>query len=96
MGYVEVWKGLCLQSAYYVSSVNNNPPIGSELTEQADFNRSIARHFGQFVAQLHLSGILHHDLNSGNVLFSLDGNSCHFALIDINRMTFILKGKIFH
>ena len=93
VSYIEVWSGLFLQSAYYVSLVNNDAAIGTELTEEADFNRNIARDFGRFVAQLHLNGILHHDLNSGNVLFSLEGDDCHFALIDINRMTFHPKDQ---
>ena len=93
VGYVEVWSGLFLQSAYYISLANFEPAIGTELTEQPDFNREIAKYFGQYVAQLHLQGILHHDLNSSNVLFSLEENDCHFTLIDINRMTFYRVGQ---
>jgi len=58
------------------------------LTENSDFNRSLAKSFGRFAAQLHERGILHHDLNSGNVLFDFKDNTYSFSLIDVNRMTF--------
>ena len=46
------------------------------------------------MARLHQQGVLDIDLNSTNVLYSIQKDSqCHFSLIDINRMRFMPQGE---
>lgn len=44
--------------------------------------------FACYTASLHENGILHRDYSPGNILFDKVGDSYHFSLVDLNRMTF--------
>lgn len=44
--------------------------------------------FARYTAKLHNAGVLHLDYSPGNILFSHDGQSYVFNLVDINRMQF--------
>ena len=69
------------------------PDMGSLLdTERAT---DAAAQFATYAARLHDAGILHHDLNRGNILCrtKADG-TLGFALIDLNRMTFVRPGMV--
>lgn len=44
--------------------------------------------FARYTAELHQAGIMHRDYSPGNILFDKIGDNYHFALVDINRMTF--------
>lgn len=80
--------GLFLQG-YYISAVDNNPPIQQLLKKEDGWDKELAKAFAQFVAELHEKGILHHDLNSTNVLYHRDETGKYrFSVIDINRMDF--------
>lgn len=72
--------------SYYICEYTDMSPIGDELNETGIFNRRLTSCFAYFVATLHKKGVLHHDLNSTNVLCRTDGDGYAFTLIDINRM----------
>lgn len=56
--------------------------------ERSDWNRDVIKALAHFFAQMHKAGILHHDLNNTNILYSLTNGEYHFIVIDINRVTF--------
>jgi tRNA A-37 threonylcarbamoyl transferase component Bud32 len=90
---VEQWKNGLFAYGYYVSGSDDAPPIREKLIEQADFDRVMAEDFAAFAAGLHTKGILHHDLNSTNVLYHKAGGRYRFSVIDINRMDFLPEGE---
>jgi len=75
-----------LKDSYYICDYVGLPPICDGLNEAGDFNREMARAFARFAAMLHQKGVLHHDLNSTNVMFNHADGGYTFTLIDINRM----------
>lgn len=69
-------------------------PIQARLEKPEVFDSSVANAFARFAAALHEAGILHHDLNSTNVIYTRDDTGrFRFSLIDINRMTFLPVGE---
>lgn len=44
--------------------------------------------FGIYTAGLHKQGVLHKDYSAGNIMFRVEKEQVHFALVDINRMRF--------
>ena len=54
---------------FYICEHTDYREIAEELNVSEDFNKSLAEAYGRFAATLHEKGILHYDLNSGNVLF---------------------------
>lgn len=93
IAYREQWKNGLYKYGYYVTERDDSPPINERLNVPEDFDRMLADDFASFAATLHLKGILHHDLNSTNVLYRKSGNSYAFTLIDINRMSFAPAGQ---
>lgn len=89
-GYVELPDGF----TYYVTAYTDFTPIQVQLEHPAQFNEALAEAFGRYVAALHEAGILHHDLNSTNVLFDCRDGRYTFTLIDINRMRFFPVGNV--
>ena len=95
MAFIEVWKGGLFADGYLATEKNSNPDIAGLLINKGeDFCKELAEAFACFVVELHLKGILHHDLNSTNVLFTKENGHYHFSLIDINRMKVLPKGSV--
>lgn len=95
MASVEVWKNGLFQDGYLATEVITDNPIAHLLArEDETFSEKLAEQFAYFVADLHLKGILHEDLNSTNVLYREQNGKVIFSLIDINRMTFYPEGKV--
>lgn len=94
LAFAEEWQCGRLVYGYYISKADFAAPI-EERINCDDFDVQLAADFGAFIAHLHQKGILHHDLNSTNVLYhpQPDG-SFAFSLIDINRMDFSAEGKM--
>lgn len=78
---------------YYICRYTPLPPLEDYLgTPSGGFDKEVVSAFAEFVANLHLRGILFHDLNRTNVLVDkAEGAKPAFSLIDINRMEF--KGE---
>jgi len=78
----------CLEDSYYICEYVDMLPIRDGLREDGVFDREMTQAFARFVAMLHDKGVLHHDLNSTNVMYRHNNGKFDFTLIDINRMTF--------
>lgn len=94
MAYVEEWQTGRLVYGYYISKADFAAPIEERINID-NFDMQLAADFGAFIAELHKKGVLHHDLNSTNVLYhpQPDGTFT-FSLIDINRMDFSPEGEM--
>lgn len=85
-----------LVDSYYACDFVDLPPVGEGLKEHDGYDRGLTRAFARFVAFMHDRGIIHRDLNAGNVLYRRTGEfQAEFWLIDINRMTFQHQGRPF-
>lgn len=94
IAFVEQKKGLLLDYCYFISESTDDPPIEKELIIPVIFNKNLAKSFANYAEQLHAKGILHHDLNSTNVLYHPTGKDEYaFSVIDINRMKICAEGK---
>lgn len=93
IAYIEQWNRGLFSYGYYISGSDDAPPIRDRMIEPEEFDRTMAANFAAFAARLHEKGILHHDLNSTNVLYHTEGDHYGFSVIDINRMKFFPMGK---
>lgn len=94
IAFIEQWSKGLFQYGYYISGSDNAPPIREKLIVPENFDLIMAQDFAAFVAELHEKGILHHDLNSTNVLYhKCKDEHYKFSVIDINRMKFYPKGQ---
>lgn len=73
--------------SYYICEYTDMAAINSGLNEDNDYNRDMTTALAHFVARMHTTGVLHHDLNTTNVLYRKENDTYAFTLIDINRMT---------
>lgn len=94
IAHIEQWKNGLFLYGYYISDSDDAPPIREKLIELEDFDQTMARDFAAFVVKLHEKGILHHDLNSTNVLYHPYEGRYKFSVIDINRMDFYSGGNL--
>ena len=94
LAYIESYRNGLLDYCFYISGVDDAPPIKNLLLDPEKFDRKLADAFAGFVATLHNRGILHHDLNSTNVLYHQHSDGTYtFSLIDINRMKIYPQGS---
>lgn len=91
---IVIYNNLFLNSSYLVTTFTNGRPIMEFFTTPQEFNHLFIKEFGAFAVKLHQKGILHHDLNSTNVLYHQTENGSFFSVIDINRMSFKSPQKI--
>lgn len=89
LAYLEWREGPLVRVCYYVTSEVRLSPIRDGLWTPECYDERMARDFASFALSLHQRGILHHDLNSTNVLYRGNRETGYsFELIDINRMDF--------
>lgn len=94
IGFVQVRSCLgMVREAYYLSAYIPYPSLADICPDNEGFNREAMEAFARFVARLHEVGVLHGDLNTGNVRCEASDEGLRFWLIDINRMRFGAKGK---
>lgn len=89
IAYIEEYQNKLLKSSYVITPFTDGLPIRDFLILPEGINHKVADEFALFVVQLHQKGILHHDLNSTNVLYHQSETNNYFSVIDINRMEFI-------
>lgn len=95
IAFIEVWHKGLFSDGYLVTDVNNDSPIANLLHQESGFCKVLAEQFAAFALELHMKGILHHDLNSTNVLYrEEESGRYHFSVIDINRMKVYRKGVL--
>jgi hypothetical protein len=93
IAYIEQKRKYLPSKSYYISAFTNDVSIKS-LLERNTPDRKMVEAFASLIAQMHIHGIVHHDLNLSNVLYHEENNIYNLTLIDINRMTFKKKGKL--
>lgn len=80
-----------LSKSYFISLRSEFKPLQpvTELDPQRPEVRAILDALAGFLFRLHRAGILHRDLNIGNILYISDGQGAYrFQVIDTNRMIF--------
>lgn len=94
VAYFESRRKGFLTDCFYICLPTDWKPIDCLITPSDNFDHVLAEEYALFVASLHEKGILHNDLNPGNVLYTQKDEDYSFQLIDINRMTFCSPGKL--
>lgn len=80
-----------LRGAYYVSGYEVRMTLYEAILK---YGRACLAAFAEFVAELHIKGIRHDDLNNSNVRVSVeDERIFSFSLIDLNRMKIYPRGQ---
>ena len=88
VAFLELQRGPLLQDSYFVCLRSGDESLFHVL-QRPDFDRDLATQLGDYLARLHEKGVLHGDLNLGNILHRpADGGRYHFSLIDTNRSHF--------
>lgn len=94
IAYVEQKSFGLMGYSYFVSEKTEYESIQPTMLLERPLEPSLAESLTKFFVDLHTKGILHNDLNAGNILFYRDVEAnYHFQLIDNNRMDF-LKDEI--
>lgn len=88
IAYIEEYQNKLLKSSYVITGFTDGQPIRDFFLQSEGFNPIVAEEFARFAVELHRKGILHHDLNSTNVLYHQSEQGNYFSVIDINRMEF--------
>lgn len=91
IAYAEARNALgILQRSWYVSEYEKSLSYNEALSVYGD---SLIDDFAEFVAELHVKGILHNDFNSTNVRVTVNPHgNFRFSLIDLNRMRIYAAG----
>ena len=77
---------------YYLCAISDSLPIAEFITDDEIFDHSATKALAKFVATLHERGIIHNDLNNGNIRWRQADDAYLFELIDLNRMKFYPEG----
>ena len=94
IGYIIVHGTIGMaKQTYYICEFDQGKAI-SEILNNPNFDKQMTIEFAKYVASLHKAGIIHHDLNSTNILYHETNGNKTFSLIDINRMEFVTPGKL--
>lgn len=94
VAFVERLANGLLADSYYITL--NHPhdfTLREVLLNQVGDKEHILAQWVNFTYhQLYLNGIFHLDYSPGNTLIRRDQGSCHFAVVDLNRMRFMTVG----
>lgn len=90
---IEEFRHGLLKSSYVITDFTDGRPIWDFFMASENFDETVAKEFARFAVELHEKGILHHDLNSTNVLYHLSEQGNYFSVIDINRMQIKAAGN---
>ena len=94
IAYSDVIRNGLISYSYLLNEYTDAHPIVEEISDPTNFNHELIKSLAHFFARLHEAGIIHHDLNSTNILYRKVDDIYIFELIDINRMTFYEKKDI--
>lgn len=91
VAFIEIRKYGLLQTSYFVSAYSNYLPLWP-IAEQYSHNPELSPildALAKFLFNMHRAGVLHKDLNIGNLLYKrVDQDKYLFQVIDTNRMQF--------
>ena len=82
--YAEVKSCGLLSYCYYACSFTDSKPIVNWLDKP--LNRDLIGSLAQYLVGMHTCGLVHHDMNKTNILYSENGSDFSISAIDINRM----------
>lgn len=91
VAFVEIRRRGILQASYFVSLYSDYLPLTpvTDCYMQVREARSALDSLVGFLFKIHWAGVLHKDLNIGNILYKSDGaGGYRFQVIDTNRMEF--------
>lgn len=91
VAFLEARRYGVLQSCFFVSLYSGYKPLNpiTELDTQNPEAAAVLESLAAFLLRMHEAGILHKDLNIGNILYREDGcGGYRFQVIDTNRMQF--------
>lgn len=91
VAFVEIRRGWLLRASYFVSVCSSYRPV-RPVTERFSPGAAscvVLDALAAFLFRMHEAGVLHKDLNIGNLLYEEDGRGGYrFQVIDTNRMKF--------
>lgn len=77
---------------YFICEKSTDKSLEPLILEDKPLEMPMATSLAKFFIDLHNKGVLHNDLNGGNILYHQDADSNYrFSLIDNNRMKFTSK-----
>lgn len=82
VGYVDVEEGRGILFSALVTLYTPDEDISSIIDDDKD----CAIAFAKMVATMHSAGLIHHDMNSSNVLYNKQDGNYNLSVIDLNRM----------
>lgn len=92
VAFIEERRCGILQASYFISLYADYRPVMKLIEEKAsdaDVQMGLFDHLASFIYHIHWAGILHRDLNIGNILCAeRETGKFSFQLIDTNRMEF--------
>ncbi len=88
IGFIEIKHHLLFRDGFFISELSYLPSLES-LKEKEPLDTTVIDSLAKFLVSLHLSGVLHGDLNLSNILYekTIEGEFA-FTLIDTNRSRF--------
>ncbi|MEE1082387.1 MAG: lipopolysaccharide kinase InaA family protein [Paludibacteraceae bacterium] len=92
IAYVEQKKAGLMEYCYFACEKTSYKSLEPLILLDKPLDDHLAMSLARFLIDLHTKGVLHNDLNGGNILYYQDGDTnYHFSLIDNNRMEFTDK-----
>lgn len=88
VAYIEKYKGIFLESSYFVSIYIDYLGVDDALASGRFDSKSLLTKFAQYLYRLHNKGVFHKDLNLANVMCKEVDGKISFSLIDLNRLRF--------
>ncbi len=89
MAWIEVRHRGLLQECYYLSAYAEGTPFSQVIDRFPSLdNLVLMDDLAEYLVGLHACGVLHEDLNAGNILYRHEAGGVRFSLVDINRMHF--------
>ena len=86
--YIEIRRNGLLSDSYFISEECSLPPL-MPLLDRDNPDQQAAEDLASLLADMHVKGALHGDLNLSNILYAKDGGGRYkFTLIDTNRSKF--------
>ncbi len=78
-----------IEYCYFICEKSTDDSLEPLILLDKPLDEQLAMSTARFFIDLHSKGIIHNDLNGGNILYHQNGDSdYHFSLIDNNRMEF--------
>lgn len=88
VAYIECIRKGIMQESYFISTYTDYTELKNVVDMPPEEGRAVLEALARYTHQLHEQNIYHKDYSVGNILFSKNGTTYDFALVDNNRMKF--------